>query len=142
VLIWPASVLCGVYRRLWNISTESRICVFDDAALAVLLDRPVALDGNRTVLDIQLLETATIICDTLHPAVRDHVAAAQAELLQVRTALGQSSKPRVAHIALPDVQGSQTWTGSRQDRNGVIAHGLTSSSVQIAQLIAPPGNHL
>jgi len=64
-----------------GISTESRIGVLDDAALAVLLDRPIALDGHRAVLDVELLQSPAVVGDALHPAIRDHVAAAQAELL-------------------------------------------------------------
>lgn len=105
--------------------------MFDNAPLAVLLDGAVALERDLAVLDVELLQPSTVVGDALDAAVRDKVARAHRQLLEVGAALGQGAQPRVAHVALADVQGAQPRAGPRHHRDGVIAHRLAAPRVQI-----------
>lgn len=123
-------------------SEESGVSVFNDATLAVLFDGPIAFDGYLAVLDVELLQTATVVGDALHASVRDEVAAADAELLEVRATLREGSQPRVADVAFADVEGPQPRAGTRQHGDGVVGDGLAAAGVQIPQLVAAPCHHL
>lgn len=73
----------------WNESPKSWIRVLDHAPLAVHSHVAISLATYRTILDVEVLQSAAIIRDIIQAIVADHITVAQAELLQVRTALGQ-----------------------------------------------------
>ena len=65
-------------------SIKARVSVFYDTFSTVCLDCPVALTGDSLhVLDVEMLEAATVFGDSLHTAIRHQGAALHAELLQV-----------------------------------------------------------
>ena len=65
-------------------SVKARVSVFYDTFSTVCLDRSVSLTGDPLhILDVEMLEAATILGDSLHSAVRHQGAALHAELLQV-----------------------------------------------------------
>lgn len=92
---------------MWSRSEETGIGVLDDAPLAVLLHGLVSVSGYLTVLYVELLQPAAVVCDQLYAAVSNQVAVSEAELLQVGTALGQRPEASVAHVALADVERSE-----------------------------------
>ena len=68
-------------------SVEAGVGVLYDALPAVVPDGAVSLHGDpRHVLDVEVLETATVVGDRLHPAVRHQGAALHTQLLQDRSA--------------------------------------------------------
>jgi len=116
--------------------------VLDDAPLAVLLHGLVSVRGYLTVLDVELLQSAAVVRDQLYAAVGDQVAVAEAELLQVGTALGQRPEASVAHVALADVERAEPGARPRQHRDGVVADRLAATHVQVPQLVTPARDHL
>lgn len=123
-------------------SEETGVGVFNDAPLAVLLHGLVPVRGYLAVLYVELLQAAAVVRDELYAAVGDQVAVAQAELLQVGTALGQRTQASVAHVALTDVQCAQPGARPRQHGDGVVADRLAAAHVQVPKLIATARNHL
>ena len=62
--------------------------MFYDTLSTVGLYGSVSVDGDaRDILDVEVLETATIFADILHPAVSDQGTALDTELLEVGTVL-------------------------------------------------------
>ena len=60
--------------------------MFYDTFSTVCLDCPVSLTGDPLhVLDVEMLEAATVFGDSLHATIRHQGAALHAELLQVGT---------------------------------------------------------
>lgn len=116
--------------------------MLDDAPLAVLLHGLVSVGGYLTVLYVELLQPAAVVRDQLYAAVGDQVAVAEAELLQVGTALGQRPKAGVAHVALADVERAEPGARPRQHGDGVVADRLAAAHVQVPQLVAPARDHL
>lgn len=68
-------------------SEETRVRVLYYATLAELFDRPVAVHRDRTVLDVKLLKSPTVVGDELYPLVGDHLATLGREFLQVGAVL-------------------------------------------------------
>lgn len=128
--------------HLWPASEETRIGVLNDAPLAVFLHGFIPVRRYLTVLYVELLQASAVVRDQLYAAVGDQVAVAQAELLQVGTAFGQSAQARVAHVALANVERAQPGARPRQHRNGVVADRLAATHVQVPQLVAPARDHL
>lgn len=77
--------------------------MLDDAPLAVFFHRLVTVHGYLTILYVEQLQAPAVVRDQLYTAVGDQVAVAQAEFLQVGTALGQRAQSSVANVALADV---------------------------------------
>lgn len=123
-------------------SEKSGVSVLDDAPLAVLLHGPIPVRGYLTVLYVELLQAAAVVRDQLYTAVGDQVAVAQAELLQVGTALGERAQARVAHVALADVQRPEPGTRTRQHSDGVVADRFAAAHVQVPELVAAARHHL
>ena len=61
-------------------SVETWVCVFYDAATAVLPHCAVGLDAEAAVLDVELAELPALHRHRLHPTVGDHLAAPHREL--------------------------------------------------------------
>lgn len=121
---------------------ESWIRVLDDASFAVLFDRPVALDRDLAVLDVELLQPPAVVRDGLDAAVRNHITISQAKLLQIGTAFGERAQAGIADVTLADVEGPQPGTGPGEHVDRIVADRLAASGVQIAHLVAAPGDHL
>lgn len=121
---------------------ETGVRVLDDAPFAVLLHGLVPVRGYLTVLYVELLQAPAVVRDQLYTAVGDQVAVAQAELLQVGTALGQRAEARVAHVALTDVQRAEPSARPGQHGDGVVADRFAAAHVQVPQLVAPARDHL
>lgn len=105
--------------------------MFNDAPLAVLLDGPVALQGDLAVLDVELLQAPAVVGDALDAAVRDELARAHAQLLEVGAALGERAQAGVAHVALADVERPEARARPGQHRHRVVAHCLAAAGVQV-----------
>lgn len=71
-----------------HLLAKAGVGVLDNAPLAVLLDRPVALDRYLAILDVELLQPSAVVSDALYPSIGDHITVPEAELLQVGAALG------------------------------------------------------
>ena len=85
-------------------SIKARVSVFYDTFSTVVLDCPVAGDGDPGhVLDVEVLEAPAVLGDTLHPPVTHQGAALHTQLLQVWTVLGEKFQSEVRHVALADV---------------------------------------
>eukprot|EP00095_Tigriopus_kingsejongensis_P010600 snap_masked-scaffold818_size92908-processed-gene-0.13 protein:Tk10600 transcript:snap_masked-scaffold818_size92908-processed-gene-0.13-mRNA-1 annotation:"hypothetical protein OsI_16083" len=121
---------------------ETRIGVFDDALGAELLHRPISVNGDRTVLDVQLLEATASVGNVLEALIADHLAALQAELLQTGTVLAQELEAHVGHVALANVERAESGAGFAEALEGDIAHGLAASDVEVAELVAQLGDLL
>lgn len=133
---WRGRVRCG------GRSEKTGVGVLDDAPLAVLLHGPIPVRGYLTVLYVELLQAAAVVRDQLYTAVGDQVAVAQAELLQVWTALGERAQARIAHVALADVQRPEPGTRPRQHGDGVVADRFAAAHVQVPELVATARHHL
>lgn len=105
--------------------------MLDDAPFAVLLHGLVPVRGYLTVLYVELLQATAVVRDQVYAVVGDKVAVAQAELLQVGTALGQRPEARVAHVALADVERAEPGARPRQHGDRVIADRLAAAHVQV-----------
>ena len=70
-------------------SKKSRVCVLDDASLAKLFDCSVTVNGNGTVLNVQLLQAATVVGNILDALVGDHFTTFNTQLFQVLAQLCQ-----------------------------------------------------
>ena len=79
---------------------ESGIGVFDDALAAELLDSAVALDGDETVLDVELPQSAAVVGDGANAFIGDQFAAFHAQLFQIGTVFGEEAKSAIGDVAL------------------------------------------
>lgn len=103
--------------------------MFDDASLAVPLDRPVTIYGHVAVLNVQLLKAAAIVGYELYSLVGDAVAGFHAEFLDVGAVLGQQLQTMVGDVTLTDVERAQARAWPGNDAHAVVGHGLTPSDV-------------
>jgi len=81
---------------------EAGVRVFYEAALTVLLHRPVSLQGHVTVLDVQLLQLVAVLRYRHDPQVRDGVTRLDAQLPQL-AAVRQRHKSFVRDVTFTDV---------------------------------------
>jgi len=65
-----------------GLSVKSGIGMFNDTLLAELLDHPVGLEADLTLLDVELSKTSTIPGHGLHASIRDHLTTSQRQLPQ------------------------------------------------------------
>jgi len=69
-------------------SIKARVSVFYDTFSTVVLDCPVAGDGDPGhVLDVEVMEAAAVLGDSLNPAVTDQGTALDTQLLEVGAVL-------------------------------------------------------
>lgn len=129
-------------QKKMNPLEKSGVGVFDDATFAEFLHRLVPVQGYLTVLNVELLQTATVVSDQLDPSVGHQIAVAQTEFLQVGTAFGERPETGVADVALANVQRPEPGTGPGQHGDGVVADRFAAPDVQVPQLVAPARNHL
>ena len=122
-------------------SVKPRVGVLDDAPGARLLDGPVGLQAHGAVLHVELLEAPAPGRHLPDPPVGDHVAAPDGELPQARAVPPQGGQPDVRDVALADVERPEPGAaraGQQLDR--VVRDGLAAADVQVAELVAVPGD--
>lgn len=79
---------------------KPRVGVFDDAFAAELFDGSVSLDGDETILNVQLTKTSAVIGDGSHAFVRHKFATLDAQLFQVGAMFCQEAQAAIGHVAL------------------------------------------
>jgi hypothetical protein len=77
--------------------------VFNDASFAKLLDCPVTFDGDRTILNVELLKSTAIVSNILDSGVTDHVTTFHTQFLQVRTVLREHLQSEIGDVTLANV---------------------------------------
>lgn len=121
--------------------TESRIRVLDDTPFAVLFHSSITLQRHLTILNVEILQTTTIIRNALHPSIGNHITIFETQFLQIRATFGQCMQASIRHIAFSNVQCPESWTRMGQNGDGIIADCFTASSIQITQFVASTSDH-
>ena len=92
---------------------ESGIGVLDDALAAELLNGAVALDGDETILNVQLTQSAAVVSDGTHTLICDQFAALDAQLLQIGAMFGQKAKSTVCNVTFTQIKSTKPRTATR-----------------------------
>ena len=89
-------------------SEEAGIRVFNQAATAELFHRPITINGDGAVLNVELLQFPAVVGDALNSLVTHHLATLDTEFLQAGAIFCKNSQAGIGHIALSHIQGPQS----------------------------------
>lgn len=139
---FPERLIKKIYKHSLDNLKEARVSMLDNTPLTIFFDGSIAFYWDLTVLYIELLKASAVVGHALNTPVRHKVTHPETELLEVGTRLCESSETGVRDVALPDVEGSQSRTGSRDNRESIVWDSFAASSVEVPQLIASTCYHL
>ena len=77
--------------------------MFNDTSLAELLDHPVCVEADLTLLDVELSQTSTMFGHGLHASIRDHFTTSQRQFSQGRNLLDQCLETQVRDITFTNI---------------------------------------
>ena len=93
----------ATWRDIMSLSKERRIRMLDDTMSTRCLYRPVGIDAQLTILQVQLPKLPTVLRQRGHADVRDARARFQTQLAQMFAFLGECAQPVVGDVTLADV---------------------------------------
>ena len=114
--------------------------MFNQAATAKLFHRPITINGDGAVLNVELLQFPAAVGDALNSSVTHHLAALDTEFLQIGAIFCEDGQAGIGHITLSHIQGPQSGAGPRQGGDRPVTDRLAAPHIQVPQLVTEPGD--